>query len=236
MYPGFTCGLFVTLVDACNINCSFCPFPPKKDFRSGGVLDYEKFLKMLSSLKTNPPSIPLGAVSFCGSGEPLLYKRLTELVAETTKRVPQVSLVTNGLLLNESTAKELIKSNINHIVISITGDTSEVYNHYQGNGQSAEKAKSQLELVRHNVKQLVKIRDKSKGITQIGISYILHEDSKKDLFSALNYYNSIGINYTDIRIRSDGFSLTGDDFEEYVAENRTKFDTQGGGRVLASEK
>ena len=41
MQPGFTCGLFVTLVDDCNVNCSFCPFPGKEGFRDGNKLDFD---------------------------------------------------------------------------------------------------------------------------------------------------------------------------------------------------
>jgi radical SAM protein with 4Fe4S-binding SPASM domain len=53
-------------------------------------------------------------------------------------------------------------------------------------------------------------------------------NSKQDLFPALNYYRSIGVDYTDVRIWSDGFSLTGDDYNDYLNENRLKFNNEGG--------
>lgn len=228
MQPGFTCGLFVTLVDDCNVNCSFCPFPDKEEFRNGMVLSYDKFMRVLDDVKNYPPSIPLGAVSFCGSGEPLMHKDIVRFVRETKKSVPQVSIVTNGLLLDESMASGLIATTVNHIVISITGDCADVYNAYQGNNQPLNKATEQFELVRNNVKRLVKLRNDLRSSTCIGISYILNDNSRQDLFPSLNYYHMIGVDYVDVRIWSDGFSLKKEDFREYLSENRQLFDANGG--------
>lgn len=228
MQHGFTCGLFVTLVDDCNINCSFCPFPGKDEFRNGAVLDYKKFMKVLSDIRSSPLPIPLGHISLCGSGEPLLHKDVIQFVAEAKKCSPEVSIVTNGLLLDEAMSFELIRTGINQIVISITGNSADVYNEYQGNEQSVETATAQLNLIRSNVERLISLRNDLRGSTGIGISYILHEDSKADLFSALNYYYKIGVGYVDIRMRSTGFSLKQEDFEAYVADNKQLFDMSGG--------
>jgi radical SAM protein with 4Fe4S-binding SPASM domain len=211
-----TCGLFVTLIDSCNINCKFCPFPERPEFRTGKELDYDKFIAMLHGLRDCPPPIPLGAVSYCGSSEPLLYKRVTELVAETTKIVPQVSLVTNGVLLTEETAHKLLCAGISHIVVSITGNSADVYSHYQGSGKSSAQANEQWQLVRNNVNNLVRMRDKMQASTQIGISYILHRDTKSDIFAALSHWRDVGVNYADIRILNEGFTFPKDDYKTYI--------------------
>jgi len=220
------CGLFVTLIDACNINCNFCPFPKRKKFRNGNKLDYSAFVKMLNELSSNPPPIPLNSVCFCGSSEPLLYNKVTELIAETKRIVPFVSLVTNGVLLSKEMSKNLLNARVDHIVISITGDTAEVYNKYQGSGKTSEKADEQFKLVRNNVENFVKLRDELKSPTQIGISYILHEKSKCDLFKSLNHYYKIGVNYVDVRIESLGFRKNSDfldEYDEYIKEVQHNF-------------
>jgi radical SAM protein with 4Fe4S-binding SPASM domain len=211
-----TCGLFVTLIDSCNLNCEFCPFPERPGFRTGKELDYDKFIAILRGLRDCPPPIPLGAVCYCGSSEPLLYKRVTELVAETTKIVPQVSLVTNGVLLTEKTADELLCAGINHIVISMTGNSADVYSHYQGSGKSLPQVIEQWQLVRNNVGNLVRMRDKMRAVTQIGISYILHHDTKNDLLAALFHWRELGVNYVDVRILNEGFTFPKDDYRTYI--------------------
>jgi MoaA/NifB/PqqE/SkfB family radical SAM enzyme len=216
------CGLFVTLIDDCNANCCFCPFPPRaKAFRNGNKLDYNAFVKMLNKLCTCAPSLPLGSVCFCGSSEPLLYDRVVELVVETKKSVPYVSLVTNGILLCEKEGRNmscgLLNAQIDHVVISITGNTPEVYRKYQGGGGSVDDAEKQFNLVRKNVEDFVNLRNKLRSPTQIGLSYILSQDSKDDLFRAMLHYHDIGVDYIDIRILSDGF-VSDNDFKQKYGE------------------
>lgn len=212
-------GLFVTLVDACNLNCQFCEFPNKKEFRTGESLDCGKFINMLYQMKECPPPIPLGAVSFCGSGEPLLYNNIIEIVSETRKFVPQVSIVTNGVLLTKELCVGLLGAQINHIVVSITGNSTEVYGKYQGSGEKTIDVKEQFELVRQNVEMLVNMRNEKLYSTQIGVSYILSDESKKDYFQALSYWHKIGVDYVDTRILSQGFLLQKDDFVSYIKNN-----------------
>ena len=149
-----TLGLFVTLQDACNLDCSFCQFPSRKEFRRGGVLDCDKFIKFLSCQKKIDDcklDIPIGAVSFCGSGEPLLYNRIVEIIEETKKFVPFVSIVTNGVLLNAELSERLIMSRIDHIVVSITGISNDVYSEFQGSGERVKDSSGQLEIVKNNI-------------------------------------------------------------------------------------
>ena len=201
-----TLGLFVTLQDSCNLDCSFCQFPPREEFRRGEVFDYK--------LK-----IPIGSVSFCGSGEPLLYNRIVEIIEETKKFVPFVSVVTNGVLLNTELSERLIMSGINHIVISITGISNDVYRQFQGSGKQVKDSKAQLEIVKNNIRQLVKIKNRLHKDTQIGISYLLNDKSKEEYFDALNYWNEAEINYMDTRMLQRGFSYKIEDYDEYVKTN-----------------
>ena len=89
----YSLGLFVTLQGGCNLDCSFCQFPLRKEFRTGNKIDYDRFVAFLDNKyeATNCKlSIPIGAVSFCGSGEPLLYDRIVDIIQETKKRIPFV--------------------------------------------------------------------------------------------------------------------------------------------------
>ncbi|MXP75904.1 radical SAM protein [Lachnospiraceae bacterium WCA-9-b2] len=212
-------GLFVTLVDACNLDCSFCLLAKRPDFRAGDEIDYDKFVAMLRQLKDCPPPIPLGAVCFCGSGEPLIYRRLTEIVRETKKYVPQVSIVTNGVLLTKDISRQLLEANIDHIVVSVTGNSSDVYKKYQGSGRKTVNPENQYETVKQNVAALIDVRNEMQSGTQIGISYILAESSRDDYFPALSYWRELGVNYVDTRILDKGFSRPKQDFRTYIDEN-----------------
>lgn len=215
-------GLFVTLKDSCNLDCAFCQFPPRAEFRDGGELDYDKFVDFISNKQVCDKcelSIPIGAVSFCGSGEPLLYNRIVEIVGNTKKYIPFVSLVTNGVLLTSDMSEQLIMAGVDHIVISITGITNEVYSKFQGSGKKVDDSEKQLETVKNNIKNLIKARDISHKGTQIGISYLLNDNSREDYFDAINYWNECGANYVDTRMLQRGFSYKVKDYDEYVRTN-----------------
>ena len=58
-------------------------------------LDFDKFIKFVSDKSEVDDcklSIPIGAVSFCGSGEPLLYDRIVEIVEETKNDIIIVNI------------------------------------------------------------------------------------------------------------------------------------------------
>jgi MoaA/NifB/PqqE/SkfB family radical SAM enzyme len=141
-----------------------------------------------------------------------------------------VSLVTNGVLLDKDKSEGLLDARINHIVISVTGISPDIYACYQGNGKVKKDCLEQLELVKSNISKLVALRNNKRANTQIGISYVLHDDSRKELFQALNYYHNLGIDYVDVRVRIRflGFNLTGDDIEDYIDSNKALFDANGG--------
>ena len=215
-------GLFVTLQDSCNLDCAFCQFPPQQKFRTGNKLDFDKFIKFVSDKSEVDDcklSIPIGAVSFCGSGEPLLYDRIAEIVEETKKYVPFVSIVTNGVLLTSDIAHKLILAGVDHVVISVTGYKNETYQHFQGSGRKVDNSEQQLNMVKQNVTELVNIKNKLHKSTQIGISYLLNEDSKDDYFEALNYWKNIGVNYVDTRMRQRGYSYKSEDYDDYIKNN-----------------
>ena len=216
----YSLGMFVTLMDDCNLDCKFCKFPKRNEFRNGKMLDSGKFAEMLHQLKEQPPQIPLGAVCFCGSGEPLLYPHLIEIVEETKKYVPYVSIVTNGILLTEQICTGLLQADVNHVVISVTGMEEDVYKKFQGSGSKTADVGRQLQLVKENVIRMTELRDCLHANTQIGISYILNHESKADYFKALQYWNEIGVNYVDTRILSKGFKQNTEDFSTYIKNNQ----------------
>ena len=131
-----TSGLFVTLIDACNLDCPFCGLSKIPELRTGKKINVQKFITMLENVRKNPPLLPLEHVCFCGSGEPLLFPELIEIVHATKQYVPQVSIVTNGILLSQDISEALCRDNINYIVISVTGIGNSIYEKFHSLSES----------------------------------------------------------------------------------------------------
>jgi|TARA_B110000858_G_scaffold196921_1_gene256959 radical SAM protein with 4Fe4S-binding SPASM domain len=106
----------LSLIDACNRSCSFCP----KVDENIAPNTYQKMeLSLIDKLCTNLKKINFeGAFCLCGYGEPLLHKDHLKIINRLSQ-VGQVEIITNGDTLNESRLIELYESKASRVLISL---------------------------------------------------------------------------------------------------------------------
>ena len=91
---------------ACNMACSFCPYPLKNDKVS--KLNLEDIFKILNRVDFSDKSFQY--VTFSQFNEPLLDKRIFDILKFCKEKNIPVMFITNGLLLNkEKNVENLIK-------------------------------------------------------------------------------------------------------------------------------
>ena len=116
---------------ACNFQCTFCPTGHRDMIRDTGryqgLLSFDLFQKVIDELELFPE--PLRVLRLYKDGEPLLNRRLGEMIAYAKKssRVPYVDTTTNVSLLHPLRSDELIKAGLDKINISIDGMNDEQY-------------------------------------------------------------------------------------------------------------
>jgi len=98
--------LQIETVAACNMACSFCPYPLKDDKTS--KLDLENIYSILDQVDADDTK--LNYITFSQFNEPLLDNRIFDIIDFCqTKNLP-ILFITNGLLLNkEKNVKNLLK-------------------------------------------------------------------------------------------------------------------------------
>lgn len=109
-------------VTGCNLNCIFCSVAEgpksKKDVDYSVDKDYlvDELKKLIVLIEETGLEIHIGT-----NGEPLLYPQLTELVRDVSaiKEVKDISIDTNGTLLNEKRIDELAGAGLTRINLSI---------------------------------------------------------------------------------------------------------------------
>jgi MoaA/NifB/PqqE/SkfB family radical SAM enzyme len=106
----------------CNLNCSICirnswDEPP-------GRMDQRTFDRILAGVKGFSPQ---PSIFFGGWGEPLSHPKIVDWVAGASAAGSYVELITNGTLLTEKCAKELIEAGLDRLWVSIDGASSESY-------------------------------------------------------------------------------------------------------------
>ena len=106
----------------CMYRCKMCPYdaPVVRDmYMQGAEMSFETLKNLVASIPNQTKfSFDISAI-----GETLAFKRLPEFIAYMKRERPRVNTIvsTNGLLLNEDTARALIESGLDSLQISLFG-------------------------------------------------------------------------------------------------------------------
>lgn len=101
--------------NVCNLDCHFCPY--SRQTRRKGFIDPEVFRKVVDECAPHDPKIWLHFL-----GEPLLHKRLPELIAYgKAQGLTQLGLSTNAFFLTAALAEKLIRSGLDRLECSVDG-------------------------------------------------------------------------------------------------------------------
>lgn len=132
----------------CNSRCFLCPHSLMK--RHKGVMDKRLYIKIIDEAK----KFKINYINLHNFGEPLLDKDFVwRIKYAKDKGIEKISTNTNGLLLKSDLSKDLVKSGLDEIYISIDAATKATYNKVR-TGLDFQKVKS-------NIINLSKIKKKN---------------------------------------------------------------------------
>jgi radical SAM protein with 4Fe4S-binding SPASM domain len=128
--------LQLAVASACNYGCKYCPASATDLLKAhnvkGGVMKYDLFCKIIDDLEMFPEKIKV--LRLVKEGEPLLNKRLPDMIRYAKSRQPDVMVdtTTNAHLLSKDVSDQLIDAGLDKIHISLQGITNESYKRVAG--------------------------------------------------------------------------------------------------------
>lgn len=124
-------GIFLDPVLGCNFRCKMCYFSNEEERKKNrGILRYEEMEQIADSLFHRALKLQIG----CGA-EPTLHKDLVKIIAlGKQKKVPYISLTTNGNLLTKDILTAAIENGLNELTLSTHGFTKQTYEYLMTNG------------------------------------------------------------------------------------------------------
>ncbi len=134
----------------CNLKCKLCPSGQDRSGRTPGFLRKDVVEKVIEEL-----SHYVYSVALYNWGEPLLHKKLFGYIRLLKKAKFKVYFSTNLNFFNDEICKEMIRSGVDEIIISLHGCSQNALNQYQ--------VGSNFERVISNVKTIIEYR-KSIGV------------------------------------------------------------------------
>ena len=140
-----------------------------------------------------------------GGGEPLMNKNAWDLPSYIASRGMKSSFATNGSLINEDVAKEMM--NCRWVGVSVDSATRETFEKIHG--------VDYFDRVVENLNMLVEMKDKTKSKIDISYKFLIRPDNWHEVYDACKLAKEIGVK--DFHARPA--DLERKDFEQAIALN-----------------
>lgn len=143
-------SLRIENTNVCNGKCFMCPYPIMK--RKKGTMSKELYKKIIKETQ----QLKIKYLNLHNFGEPLVDKYFVWRVKYAkSKNIQRISTNTNGTLLTQKLARDIIKSGLDDLYISVDAATKKTY----------QKIRIGLnyDLVQKNIKYLVKLKKQLKS-------------------------------------------------------------------------
>ena len=210
--------VYVEPTNACNLDCITCMRQVWDE--PLGQMSAQTYQRVLGGLKA---FTPVPTVFFGGIGEPLAHPRIVEMIRQAKALGAKVELITNGILLNEAMALQLILADLDVLWVSLDGATAESY--------ADVRLGATLPLVIENLRRLPYLRyrgSRLKSVMPLGIAFVAMKRNVAELPAVLQLGTRLGAKWFSI---TNVLAHTAD-LKEEILYHRTMGD---GPRQLAGE-
>ena len=157
--------VFLEVTATCNIKCPMCPVTTGLD-RQRGTMSWELFDKVLGDVAGRVPQMSLFL-----AGEPLLHKRIFDMIAAASRRGIYTRIHTNALLLTEDKIGRIFDSGLDELSFSFDGPTRERYERVRVGGDY-----DKCVAIIRRVMEVKRARQANRPLTKIQIVYFQGED------------------------------------------------------------
>lgn len=199
--------VMLELTNACNLKCVMCGTPTA--MRKMGLMSWDIFTTALAQAR----DLGIRRVVLHTTGESLLHRELPKMVMEAKARDFQVFLSTNGILLDERRATELLEAGLDQLRFSVEGATRETY--------ESVRVGARYDRLLANMKRLRNLRDERRSSMRITLNSIYMRETASEVESFYQVYGPLvdyiefsylgnqGNHMADILLRSSTVAVNG---------------------------
>lgn len=129
-HRGSPVSISIEPTTACNLRCPECPSGLRSFTRPTGMLEPALFQKVIDELAPT-----LSYLTFYFQGEPFLHKNFLDLVDYAHGKGIYTATSTNGHFITSKSARQIVASGLDRLIISIDGTTQDTFEAYRVGGQ-----------------------------------------------------------------------------------------------------
>lgn len=176
----------ISPIGACNHRCLFCG----TDFM--GYQNRKLEMPMLKKRIPELGQLGLKSIMYAGEGEPLLHKDFPEIVELTVNSGIDTAITTNGVLLKEEKAREVVKY-CKWIKVSINAGTAETYSKIHRTEPE------DFDTVIENMAYAAKLKKKYGYGCTLGMQIILLPENRDEIEELAKTSKAIGMDYLVVK-------------------------------------
>lgn len=169
----------IEVTNLCQLKCRMCNRHERRR-RGYGMMSLQQFKKIVDE---NSDCFKALALFF--HGEPLLNPNVENMIRYVKPYASNLSLTSNGMLLDEKRAKNLLLSGLDQLCVSFDAPNKEVYEYVRVNAD--------FDVVKQNILTLLKLRQKLEAKTRIYLAYVLMDKTRPHVEDFRSYWMSKGV-------------------------------------------
>ena len=131
--PTFPDRVYLESTNICNLDCIMCPTGLHIDTRPKGFIDWDLYTSVIDEIAPFAEAVVLHSW-----GEPLLHKRIFEMITYAKAKGLWVETSTNATRLTEEAARKILAAGLDRIYLSMDGLTKETYEKVRVKGKYEE--------------------------------------------------------------------------------------------------
>lgn len=177
----------------CNHRCFYCSYDFsawETQVRSGVNKTDELSWDTLKRTLNQFGELGIKAVTYSGGGEPLVYPEINKAMNLTLKNGIDLSIITNGQLLNGESAKILSKAK--WVRISLDSCNANLFE------ETRRISSNKFNELKQNIQDFVKIKD---SICELGINCVVHHKNKDYILDMAKFAKDIGVDHIKFAAR-----------------------------------
>lgn len=171
---------------ACNQRCVHC-YVQHLNHNPVFLAD-EPFLNLIKDLV----KARVKGIVFCGTGEPLLHKRLPEAITLATDGGIDVGMMTNGVLLTHDIAEKILPR-MSWIRFSVLGVDKETYSKLHQSNEGV------WERFYHNLEDIAQFKKEKELKVTLGVSCALMPENGSEIHLMAKKFKDLGLDYFVVR-------------------------------------
>jgi MoaA/NifB/PqqE/SkfB family radical SAM enzyme len=177
----------------CNTNCRHCWVHTPVLKQPQEFLDRKLDFELFKTIVDDAAELKTDLIILQGDGEPLMYAHTMDMLKYIRAKGIEAMFFTNGSLLDEKKAREIIDIGVREIYCSLPAGTAETY----GRVCPQHKGDAFFEKITKNLKGFIALRKKlGKEYPRLVMTHVMHNENYEDIIPMARLDAEIGADAT----------------------------------------